>query len=261
MSPWTVADTTLTSRLLLGTARYPSPQVMADAVQASGTQVLTLGLRRQLPEQGGGHAFWQRVQAMGCRLLPNTAGCHSAQEAITLAQMARELFATRWIKLEVIGDDHTLQPDPFGTLEAARELVREGFAVFAYTTDDLVLAQRLRDVGCAAIMPWAAPIGSGRGVLNPNALATLRARLPDAVLVVDAGLGLPSHAAQVMEMGFDAVLLNTAVAQAADPVRMAQAFALAVSAGRQAFEAGPMAAQVGAQASTPTVGMPFWHSN
>ena len=193
-------------------------------------------------------------------MLPNTAGCHSAQEAITLAQMAREIFNTPWIKLEVIGDDHTLQPDPFGTLEAARELVREGFAVFAYTTDDLVLAQRLRDAGCAAIMPWAAPIGSGRGVLNPHALATLRARLPDAVLVVDAGLGLPSHAAQVMEMGFDAVLLNTAVAQAADPVRMAQGFALAVAAGRHAFEAGPMPAQLSAQASTPTVGMPFWHS-
>ena len=260
-SAWHVAGISLNSRLMLGTARYPSPQVMAEAVQASGTQVLTVGLRRLLPEQGGGNTFWQRVQGLGCRMLPNTAGCHSAQEAITLAHMAREIFNTHWIKLEVIGDDHTLQPDPFGTLEAARELVREGFAVFAYTTDDLVVAQRLRDAGCAAIMPWAAPIGSGRGVLNPHALATLRACLPDAVLVIDAGLGLPSQAAQVMEMGFDAVLLNTAVAQAGDPVRMASGFALAVAAGRNAHEAGPMPAQLGAQPSTPTVGMPFWHQS
>ena len=258
-TPWTVAGATLHSRLLLGTARYPSPQVLSDAVQASGTQVLTVGLRRLQPEHGGGQRFWQRVRDTGCRVLPNTAGCHSAQEAITLAQMAREIFDTPWIKLEVVGDEHTLQPDPFGTLEAARTLVREGFAVFAYTTDDLVVAHKLRDAGCAAVMPWAAPIGSGRGVLNPQALATLRARLHDAVLIVDAGLGLPSHAAQVMEMGFDGVLLNTAVAQARDPVRMARAFAQAVSAGRLAFEATPMPPQQTAQASTPTLGMPFWH--
>jgi thiazole synthase len=259
MTHWTLAGTPLASRLLLGTAHYPSPQVLADAVQASGTQVLTVGLRRLQPEHGGGNAFWQRVRALGCHVLPNTAGCHDAQEAITLAQMARELFDTPWIKLEVIGDDYTLQPDPFGTLEAARVLVREGFQVLAYTTDDLVLAQRLHEAGCAAVMPWAAPIGTGRGPQNPYALQTLRARLPDAVLVVDAGLGRPSHAAQVMEMGFDAVLLNTAVAQAGDPVRMARAFAQAVDAGRLAFEATPMGERQTAQASTPTPGMPFWH--
>ena len=247
MTHWTLAGTPLTSRLLLGTAHYPSPQV------------LTVGLRRLQPEHGGGNAFWQRVRALGCHVLPNTAGCHDAQEAITLAQMARELFDTPWIKLEVIGDDYTLQPDPFGTLEAARVLVREGFQVLAYTTDDLVLAQRLHEAGCAAVMPWAAPIGTGRGPQNPYALQTLRARLPDAVLIVDAGLGRPSHAAQVMEMGFDAVLLNTAVAQAGDPVRMARAFALAVDAGRLAFEATPMGERQTAQASTPTLGMPFWH--
>jgi thiazole synthase len=259
MTHWTLAGTPLNSRLLLGTAQYPSPQVLADAVQASGTQVLTVGLRRLQPEHGGGNAFWQRVRALGCHVLPNTAGCQNAQEAITLAQMARELFDTPWIKLEVIGDDYTLQPDPFGTLEAARVLVREGFQVLAYTTDDLVLAQRLHEAGCAAVMPWAAPIGTGRGPQNPYALQTLRARLPDAVLIVDAGLGRPSHAAQVMEMGFDAVLLNTAVAQAGDPVRMARAFAQAVDAGRLAFEATPMGERQTAQASTPTLGMPFWH--
>lgn len=257
---WTVAGVTLQSRLLMGTARYPSPQVLVDAVQASGTQVLTVGLRRLQPELGSGNAFWQRVRETGCHVLPNTAGCHSVQEAVTLAHMAREIFATTWIKLEVVGDDYSLQPDPFGSVEAARQLAREGFDVFAYTTDDLVVAQRLRDAGCAAIMPWAAPIGTGRGPLNPYALATLRARLSDTVLIVDAGLGLPSHAAQVMEMGFDAVLLNTAVAQAGDPVRMAQAFAQAVSAGRLACEALPMPVQQTAQASTPTVGTPFWHS-
>jgi len=257
---WTVAGVELQSRLLLGTSHYPSLQALGDAVHACGTEVLTVGLRRLQPEAGGGSSFWQRIQSLGCRVLPNTAGCHSAQEAITLAQMAREIFGTPWIKLEVVGDDYTLQPDPFGTVEAAKALVRDGFAVFAYTSDDLIVAQRLRDAGCAAIMPGAAPIGTGRGPLNPQALMTLRERLPDAVLVVDAGLGRPSHAAQVMEWGFDAVLLNTAVAQAGDPVRMARAFAQGVDAGRGAFEATLMPERQAAQASTPTVGMPFWHA-
>lgn len=190
-SPWTVAGTTLNSRFFLGTSHYPSPSVLGDAVRASGTQVLTVGLRRLQPESGGGNSFWQRIAALGCHILPNTAGCHSADEAITLAQMAREIFGTPWIKLEVIGDDYTLQPDTVATLEAATVLAKEGFSVFAYTTDDLVMAQRLRDAGCAAIMPWAAPIGTGRGPLNPFALETMRLRLPDAVLVVDAGLGRP----------------------------------------------------------------------
>ena len=257
---WQVAGTTLSSRMLLGTAHYPSLQVLVDAVKASSTEVLTVGLRRLQPETGGGTHFWKRVQSLGCHVLPNTAGCHSADEAVTLALMAREIFATHWIKLEVIGDDYTLQPDLSATLDAATRLVREGFAVFAYTTDDLVTAQRLHGAGCAAVMPWAAPIGSGRGPQNPYALETMRRRLPDAVLVVDAGLGRPSHAAQVMELGFDAVLLNTAVAQAGDPVRMARAFADGVSAGRTAFESTPMPERAAAQASTPTVGMPFWHA-
>lgn len=257
---WQVAGTTLTSRMLLGTSHYPSIQVMSDAVQASATQVLTVGLRRLQPESGGGNHFWQKVKSLGCHVLPNTAGCHSADEAVTLAQMAREIFDTPWIKLEVIGDDYTLQPDLMATLDAATRLARDGFSVFAYTTDDLVMAQRLHAAGCAAVMPWAAPIGTGRGPMNPYALETMRRRLPDAVLVVDAGLGKPSHAAQVMELGFDAVLLNTAVAQAGDPVRMARAFAQAVAAGRSAYESTPMPERSVAQASTPTVGMPFWHA-
>jgi thiazole synthase len=260
-APWQVAGITLQSRFFLGTSHYPSPQVLDDAVQASRCEVLTVGLRRLQPENGGGNTFWQRVQSMGCRILPNTAGCHTAEEAITLAQMAREIFGTPWIKLEVIGDDYTLQPDTIATLAATTALAKDGFDVFAYTTDDLVIAQKLRDAGCAAIMPWAAPIGTGRGPLNPYALETMRRRLPDAVLVVDAGLGRPSHAAQVMELGFDAVLLNTAVAQAGDPVRMARAFADGVAAGRAAYESTPMPERAAAQASTVTVGMPFWHSS
>ena len=257
---WQVGGVTLTSRMLLGTAHYPSLQVLSEAVAASGTEVLTVGLRRLQPESGGGNHFWKRIQSLGCHVLPNTAGCHSAEEAITLAHMAREIFGTPWIKLEVIGDDYTLQPDLMATLDAATRLTRDGFAVFAYTTDDLVMAQRLHGAGCAAVMPWAAPIGSGRGPMNPYALETMRRRLPDAVLVVDAGLGRPSHAAQVMELGFDAVLLNTAVAPAGDPVRMARAFADGVSAGRGAYLATPMPERQAAQASTPTVGMPFWHA-
>ena len=256
--PWHVYGETLRSRLLLGTARYPSPAVMADAVKASGAEVLTLALRRQSPEQLGGGSIWDHVAALGCRLLPNTAGCHTAGEAVALAQMSREIFETDWVKLEVTGDDYNLQPDPFELIDATRRLVELGFKVFAYTTDDLVVCTRLRDLGCEVVMPWGAPIGTGKGLTDPYALETLRARLPDVSLAVDAGLGLPSHAARVMEMGFDGVLSNTAVAKADDPVRMAAAFRKAVAAGRLAFRAGAMAESETAQPSTPVVGTPFW---
>ncbi len=251
---------TISSRLLLGTARYPSLAVMAEAVAASGANVLTLGLRRQSPEKLGGDSVWDHIASLGCRLLPNTAGCHRAREAVTLAHMSREIFDTHWIKLEVTGDDYNLQPDPYELIDAAQQLVRANFKVFAYTTDDLVVCTRLRDLGCEVIMPWGAPIGTGKGLTNPYALETLRARLPDSVLIVDAGLGLPSHAARVLEMGFDGVLLNTAVARADDPVRMAAAFGKSVAAGRLAFEAGVMAESETAHPSTPVVGTPFWQS-
>lgn len=259
--PLRVGGASLNSRLFLGTARYPSPSVLSEAVHAARAEVLTVSLRRLAPETQSGQAWWQRIRALGRHLLPNTAGCHSAAEAVTLAHMAREIFGTHWIKLEVIGDDYTLQPDPWDTVAAAQTLVREGFAVFAYTTDDLVTALKLRDTGVAAIMPWAAPIGTGAGPRNLPALRTLRERLPDSVLVVDAGIGAPHHAAQVMELGFDAVLINTAVAEAGDPVAMARAFALAVEAGRLARRALPMRPRDVAQASTPMVGVPFWHQN
>ena len=197
------------------------------------------------------------MRERGAHLLPNTAGCRTVREAITLAHMARELYDTPWIKLEVVGDEHTLQPDPWGTVEAAAQLVKDGFQVFPYCTDDLVTCQRLLDAGCEVLMPWGAPIGSGQGLINPFALRTLRTRLPGVPLVVDAGIGAPSHAAQAMELGFDAVLLNSAVSQAVDPVRMAHAFGLAIEAGRTAHAAGVMAPQDMAVASTPVTGHPF----
>ncbi|MDR2213058.1 MAG: thiazole synthase [Pseudomonadales bacterium] len=256
---WQAYGLTLHSRLLLGTALYPSPEVLRQAVEASGAQILTVSLRRQAPGAGGGDNLWRYIGELGKRLLPNTAGCYSAREAIALAHMARELFQTNWIKLEVIGDDYNLQPDPFQLLEAAAVLVKEGFAVFPYCTDDLVLCQKLLDVGCEVLMPWGAPIGTGQGLLNPYALQTLVKRLPKVPLIVDAGLGTPSHAAQAMELGFSAVLLNTAVARAADPVRMAEGFKLAVAAGRLGYRAGAMPKRQTAAPSTPLLGTPFWH--
>jgi len=247
------------SRLMLGTARYPSPALLQQAVAQAQPCMLTAALRRQnaaAPEAG--QPFWGLLQQMQVPLLPNTAGCHSVQEAIATAEMARELYGTDWIKLEIIGDDYTLQPDTLNLVSGADQLTRRGFKVLPYCTEDLVLCQRLVDVGCQAVMPWAAPIGTGKGPLNPWALRSLRERL-SVPLIVDAGLGLPSHACQVMEWGFDGVLLNTAVALALDPVRMAGAFAAAVQAGRSAFLAGAMPAQNSAQPSTPVLGTPFWH--
>jgi thiazole synthase len=252
-----IAGVELESRFFLGTAGYPSPQVLQEAIAASGTQVVTLSLKRQLAGAGTPNDFWQIIRNSGARLLPNTAGCRTAREAITLAQMAREMFDTHWIKLEVVGDDYTLQPDPFELVEAARTLVKEGFEVFPYCTDDLVSCQRLLDVGCRILMPWGAPIGSGQGLLNPTALRTLRARLPDVPLVVDAGIGSPRDAVQAMELGYDAVLVNSAVSQSHDPVKMARGFRLAVEAGRLAWEAGIMARQEMAVPSTPVTGQPF----
>lgn len=255
---WQLAGQSLQSRLLVGSALYPSPQIMCDAIRASEAEVVTLSLRRQQPRNGGGNDFWALLKNLNVHLLPNTAGCHSAKEAITLAQMARELFGTRWVKLEVIGDDYNLQPDPFGLLEATRELISQDFEVFPYCTDDLVLCEKLVDAGCRILMPWGAPIGTGKGLLNPYALNVLRQRLPDISLIVDAGIGAPSHAAAALEMGYDGVLLNTAIAQANDPIMMAKAFKHAVIAGRAGYCGGVMPEREMAQPSTPVVGTPFW---
>lgn len=247
------------SRFLLGTALYASPQIMRDAIARSRCEIVTLGLRRQNPANRDGDAIWQYIEASGCRLLPNTAGCKSVKEAVTLAEMSRELFNTAWIKLEVIGDDYNLQPDPFGLVEASAILIRKGFKVLPYCTDDLILGKRLIDVGCEVLMPWGAPIGTGQGLLNRYNLRTLRERLPNIPMIIDAGLGAPSQAGEAMEMGFDGILLNTAVAKAHNPPLMAEAFADAIDSGRKAFHAGLMQKRQTASPSTPTIGQPFWH--
>jgi thiazole synthase len=253
-----VYGTDLASRLFLGTAQYPSPQVLERAVKAAGVDVVTVSVRREGVRDKGGQRFWEMIAGLGVRVLPNTAGCRTAREAIATAEMARELFDTDWVKLEVIANDDTLAPDLFGLVEAASVLVREGFKVFPYTTEDLGAAERLLAAGCELLMPWGAPIGTGRGLANPYALRTLRNYFPGVPLVADAGMGAPSHAAQAMEMGFDAVLLNTAVAKAGDPVAMAEAFGAAVRAGRMAFVAGMMEARDMAAPSTPVAGTPFF---
>lgn len=246
--------TNIESPLMLGTAGYPSPEVLGDAFARSGAGVATVSLRR---ESGGGQDFWALIQSLDVAVLPNTAGCHSAREAVTTAQMAREVFGTDWIKLEVIGNTDTLQPDAFGLVEAAQILSADGFKVFPYCTEDLVVCERLLDAGCQVLMPWGAPIGSGLGLNNPHGLRALRAAFPDVPLVVDAGIGLPSHAAAAMEMGFDAVLLNSAVARAGDPAAMAEAMAGAVRAGRAAYLADPMERTDMALPSTPVIGKAF----
>ncbi|MGH1413870.1 MAG: thiazole synthase [Pelagimonas sp.] len=246
--------TDITSRLLLGTAQYPSPKILSAAIRASATQIVTVSLRREGAD-GSGEGFWQSLRELDCHILPNTAGCHTAQEAVTTAQMAREVFGTNWIKLEVIGHSDTLQPDVFGLVEAARVLAQDGFQVFPYTTDDLVVGEKLVDAGCEVLMPWGAPIGSGQGLRNPDALRAMRAHFPDIPLIVDAGIGRPSDAAQAMELGMDAVLLNTAVAKAGDPVGMAAAMRQAIDAGLAGFIADPIEPRDMAVPSTPILGM------
>lgn len=242
------------SRLLLGTAQYPSPQILAAAVKASGADIITVSLRREGAD-GAGAGFWQLIKELGVKVLPNTAGCHTAKEAVTTAQMAREVFGTNWIKLEVIGHSDNLQPDVFGLVEAARILSDEGFQVFPYTTDDLVVGEKLLEAGCEILMPWGAPIGSGQGLRNPDALRAMRAHFPNVPLILDAGIGRPSDACMAMELGMDAVLLNTAVAKAGDPALMGAAMAQAIDAGRQGYAAQMMERRDMAVPSTPILGM------
>jgi len=248
---------TLKTPLMLGTAQYPSPAILADAFKASCASVATVSLRRESGHNKSGQEFWSIIRDLKVHILPNTAGCYTVKEAVTTAHMAREIFNTKWIKLEVIGHTDTLQPDVFGLVEAAKILTQDGFEVFPYTTEDLVVADKLLDAGCQVLMPWGAPIGSGQGLNNPQGLRSLRAHFPDIPLVVDAGIGLPSHAAHAMELGYDAVLLNTAVAKAGNPVEMAQAMALAVEAGQAAAIADPMEPRDMAAPSTPVIGKAF----
>lgn len=250
-----IAGESISSRLWLGTSRYPSPRVMLEAFAQAKPGLVTVAVRRlnlQAPQETFLDLLLGRY-----RLLPNTAGCYTAQEAIFVAQLAREALQTHWVKLEVIGDERTLWPDAEQLLQAARTLVQEGFVVLAYAPDDPIVCQRLADIGCAAVMPLAAPIGSGQGLRDPERLALIRAQLPGVPLVIDAGIGSPSDAALALEIGFDAVLVNTAVAEAQHPVQMAQAMALAVEAGRKAFLAGRIPRVSYARPSSPTEGLPF----
>lgn len=254
-----LGDVQVASRFLMGTAGYPSPQVLEQAIATAQTDVLTMGIKRQAANVSGagGKVWWDLIRTTGKRILPNTAGCRTAKEAVTLAQMAREMFETPWVKLEVVGDDYTLQPDTFELVTAAKQLVDLGFEVFPYCTEDIIVAQRLVDVGCRILMPWAAPIGSGQGITNKEALLRMRDRFPKITLIVDAGIGAPSHAALAMEIGFDGVLLNSAIAQAKDPVQMAGAFRDAIRAGRAGHLAGVIPPQPFATPSTPVTGQPF----
>ena len=251
--PLELGGETFTSRLLLGTGGAPSLESLERAIRASGTQLVTVALRRVEASTSG--AMLEVLDRCGVRLLPNTAGCRTAREAVLTARLAREAFDTPWVKLEVIGDEHTLLPDPIELFDAAEQLVDDGFTVLAYTSDDPILGRRLADAGCAAVMPLGSPIGSGLGIRNPHNIALLR----DAVsvpVVLDAGIGTASDAALAMELGCDAVLLASAVTRARDPERMALAMRHGVEAGRLARSAGRIPRRWHAEASTPMAGLP-----
>ena len=248
-----IGDQTFGSRLILGTGGFARLETLADAIRASGTEMVTVALRRIEPAMQG--SLVDVLDECGVRLLPNTAGCFTARDAVLTAQLAREAFATDWVKLEVIGDDRTLLPDAVELVAAAEQLVDEGFVVLPYTTDDPVLAGRLQDVGCAAVMPLGSPIGSGMGIRNPYNLRLIveQARVP---VILDAGIGTASDAALAMELGCDAVLAASAISRAQDPVRMAGAMRAAVQAGRLARCAGRIPRRLYASASTPDEGLP-----
>jgi thiazole synthase len=243
----------LSSRLVVGTGRYADLALMQACHDASGAELVTVALRRIDLEAPRGLGVLDRIDRRRISILPNTAGCYTPDDAVTTARLGRELLDTPLVKLEVIGDDRTLWPDVEGTLEAARVLVAEGFVVLPYCTDDPVVCKRLADLGCAAVMPLAAPIGSGLGIRNPTNLLLVREAV-DIPMIVDAGVGTASDAAIAMELGADAVLLNTAIAAAKDPIKMATAMRHAVVAGRMAFEAGRMASRLHATASSPLDG-------
>ncbi|MDP6686539.1 MAG: thiazole synthase [Acidobacteriota bacterium] len=253
---WTIEGREFSSRLLLGTAMYPSREVMLDALKASGTQVATVALRRVKPDTDKDVNLYEILRDAGYLILPNTAGCFTAEDAVLTAQLAREALGTNWVKLEVIADHDTLLPDTEQLLVAAERLTKDGFQVLPYTNDDPIVARKLEQIGCPAVMPLAAPIGSGLGVRNPHNLVLMRDAL-SVPLIVDAGVGTASDVAIVFELGCDAVLLNSAIAKAGDPVRMAHAIRHAAIGGREAFLARRMPRKLYADASSPTEGLPW----
>jgi len=243
------------SRLILGTGKYESYDLMKKALEASGTEMVTVAVRRVPLADRSKESFLDHIDLKKYHLLPNTAGCYSADEAIRTAMLAREVLDTKWVKLEVIGDERTLFPDNEGLLEATRALVKEGFIVLPYFNDDLIVARRLIDAGAAAVMPLAAPIGSGLGIQNFTNLRILREYVQDVPIIVDAGVGTASDAALALEVGVDGVLMNTGVAGAKNPVKMAEAMRLGVKAGRLAYLAGRIERKLYASASSPQTGM------
>lgn len=247
----TIAGKKFSSRLLIGTSRYPNQQVMLDAIEASGAEIVTVAVRRVSLESGGEGLF--ELLEGKYHFLPNTAGCFTAKDAVLTAELAREALQTNWVKLEVIGDEETLFPDVEQLLRAAEELVKKDFIVLPYCNDDPITCRKLQDIGCAAVMPLAAPIGSGMGIRNPYNLRIIREQC-SIPLIVDAGVGTASDAALALELGIDGILLNTAVAGARDPVKMARAMCLGIEAGRLAFEAGRIPRKLYATASTPVDG-------
>lgn len=249
---FSLAGTTFSSRLIIGTGKYRSYDEMKAAHIASGAEMVTVAVNR-VPLDGSAESFLDHLEPK-MKILPNTAGCYDAEHAIRTSRLAREALEIDWIKLEVIGDPVTLLPDNEQTLEAAKVLVKEGFIVLPYFTDDLIMAKKLLDVGCPAVMPLAAPIGSGMGVQNPSNLRIMREQLPDAIIIVDAGVGVPSDAAIAMELGADAILMNTAIAEAGDAAAMATAMNLAVQAGRLGYLSGRMPKRLYASASSPIEG-------
>ncbi|MHB9022675.1 MAG: thiazole synthase [Armatimonadota bacterium] len=247
---WKIGERSFTSRLLVGTAKYPSPEVMEQAILASGAEVVTVAIRRMDPAKPEHSYVYDFIKRNKLTILPNTAGCYTVKDAVLTAQLAREALETELIKLEVIGDENTLFPDNEGLLEAAKELIADGFTVMPYCIDDPVVCRKLEEIGCAAVMPLAAPIGSGLGIRNPYNIRIIieHAHVP---VLVDAGVGTASDAAFAMELGVDALLMQTAIAQAQDPVKMATAMRQATEAGRLAFEAGRIPKKLYATASSP----------
>jgi thiazole synthase len=252
--PLVIGDYTFSSRLLVGTSRYPNPEVMLEALEATGTELVTVAIRRVNVENPAPESHLDLLRRGGYQVLPNTAGCYTAREAVLVARLAREALDTDLIKLEVIGDDETLMPDVEQLLDAAKTLVDDGFTVLAYANDDPITCRKLAALGCAAVMPLGSPIGSGMGIVNPYNLRIIREEVEDTPLIVDAGIGTASDATTAMELGYDGVLLNTAIAEAQHPVEMAHAMRMAVEAGRHAHRAGRIPRRLYAQASSPTEG-------
>jgi thiazole synthase len=253
--PWMLAGRELSSRLILGTGGVQSLEVLRRVLDVSGSELATVAMRRVTPAGNGEGSLLGTLQQSGVHIVPNTAGCRTASEALLVARLGREAIGTDWVKLEVVADDHTLLPDPVELLEAARMLVADGFVVLPYTNDDPVLSRHLERAGCAAVMPLGAPIGSGLGVRNPHNIAMIveQAGVP---VILDAGIGTASDAALAMELGCDAVLIASAITRAADPARMAGAMRLAVAAGYAARTAGRIPRRWHAQASSPVAGLP-----